>query len=498
MALFVFLIVFVGVVLVHELGHYVFAKTFNVQVLEFAIGFGPALWRKRGRETTFRINAFPFGGYVKLAGENPYEEGEWEEGKGFYDKPAYQRLLIALAGPVFSILAGYFLFILIVNIWGVNFSGVSQVIPDSPAQRAGLMKGDLILKVNGEYVFDPSVISRIIRRGEEIELTVLREGEKKILRITPHLIPAEVDFLLSSATGTVDGDFISVEGIENPRPEDLKDLLKSRIEIVFSRSSLEGVLEDFGYVPERYAIGFVFSGLSPIFRKDIGPFEKGDRIISIDKMNINGWLDFIRAGRYVSMKENDAYVEILGKKVDWWSYGAGEDVKVVIERGGKRKELVVKRKELEKIISDPASFEPEVKPYKPKDLFERLEVSIARCNWILILTWDTIFRRGFFRSVASGEVAGPVGIAKMVGVATELGMDSVLSFVAILTINLGLFNLLPLPALDGGRIVFALVEMITRKKLDPKIEAMIHTIGFMILMGLLVYLTFIDIGRFAG
>jgi regulator of sigma E protease len=101
LAVITFIAVFVAIVMIHELGHYVFAKVFDVQVLEFAIGFGPAIWKRRGRETVFRINIFPIGGYVRLAGENPYEEGEWKEGKGFYDKPAYQRLLISFAGHSF-------------------------------------------------------------------------------------------------------------------------------------------------------------------------------------------------------------------------------------------------------------------------------------------------------------------------------------------------------------------------------------------------------------
>jgi regulator of sigma E protease len=372
------------------------------------------------------------------------------------------------------------------------------VLPNSPAQQAGLRKGDIILQINDNYVFDANVISQLIKEGKEIEMTVLRNAHRKVLKIKPYLIPPQIDLYLTSATGTVIGNFVSLENIEKPDPDYLKNLLNSRVRVYFTKSQLDGVLEDYYYVPERYAVGFIFSGLSPVFRNDSPPFMRGDRIISIDGYEINGWLDFIRVSRYVSMKEDDVYLELVGKKVDWWSYGAPQTVSVNVLRNEEIVSHSLSKNQVSRILSDPTLFEPEVKPYKPKSIVERLDISIARCNWILVLTWKTLFGKGFFKSVASGEVAGPVGIARMVGVASKMGMESILVFVAVLTINLGIFNLLPLPALDGGRIVFALAEVITRRKLDPKIEAMIHTIGFLLLIGLLIYLTFIDVGRFAG
>ncbi len=495
MAAVVFIVVFVGIVVVHEFGHYIFAKMFDVQVLEFAIGFGPAIYRKRGKETAFRINIFPLGGYVRLAGENPYDGGNWEEGRGFYDKPAWQRFFISFAGPLFSILAGYAIFLVIVNVWGVNFSGVSQVLPDSPAEKAGLRKGDVIMKMNGKYVFDPSVISKIIKEGKTVDMIVLRSGRKVDLKITPYMMPRQIDFFLSSATGTVEGDFVSIENSQNPTPDFLKNLLKSRVEIDFERSKVEGVLDSYFYVPKRYALGFVFSGLSPKIRKDRSPFKKGDVILAVDSQKINGWLDFIRASRYTSMEPDQLYIETVGKRVDWWSYGSQKYLNLKVLRSGRVIDLRIKKGELNEILSDSSIFEVETPPYRPKGVYERLDIAVSRCNWILVITWNTLFK-GFFKSVSSGQVTGPVGLAWAVGNAAKMGLDSVLVLVAVITINLGVFNLLPLPALDGGRIVFALVEMITGKKLDPKIEAMIHTIGFLILLGFLIYITFIDVGRF--
>ena len=96
------------------------------------------------------------------------------------------------------------------------------------------------------------------------------------------------------------------------------------------------------------------------------------------------------------------------------------------------------------------------------------------------------------------EFTGPIGIVKLVGDAAKAGMKMVILLVGLITLNLGVVNLLPLPALDGGRMVLALIEMVIRKRIDPKVEAYIHAIGFFILIGILLYITFIDVGRFLG
>jgi len=162
-----FILIFTGIVSVHELGHYLFAKLFKVKVLEFAFGFGPKVQAIKGKETVFRFNLIPFGGYVKLLGEEETEEvGEEDIGRRYYDKPAFQRLLISFAGPLFSILAGYFLFAIIVGIWGVPVVGIGSVENGSPAEKAGLLPGDVILKVNGKSVYHGMIVSQEIRKGK--------------------------------------------------------------------------------------------------------------------------------------------------------------------------------------------------------------------------------------------------------------------------------------------------------------------------------------------
>ena len=498
MVILSFILVFMGIVVVHEFGHYIFAKMFGVRVLEFSIGFGPAIYKKKGKETTFRINIFPLGGYVRLSGENPEDFEEGDEGRRFYDKPAWQRLLIALAGPVFSVLAGYVLFMIIVSVWGVNLAGVSTVLENTPAQRAGLLPGDRILKVNGKYVFDPMVISSIIKEGKEINLVVLRNGKEVSLSINPEMIPEQWDFYLKSAEGTPEGKFVSLENQQKITPEFVKTLINERVRLTFDGGYIEGVLQNFSYAPKKYAVGFVYAGYKPVFKKDTPPFKRGDRIISIDGIKLKNWLWFIRATTYLALEDKDAYIELYGKDIDWYTYGPSDVVDITYESGGKIKTVSLSKEKAQKILSDLTLFTPEVAPYKPHSKTEAINLAVERCNWVVLLTWKNLFGASLFKNISSGQVVGPVGLVQMVGTASKMGLDSVLVLVAIITMSIGIFNLLPLPALDGGRIVFALFEMITRKEVNPRVEAIIHTIGFIFLLGLMIYISFMDVGRMMG
>ena len=133
------LFILTGLVTIHELGHYLFARIFKVRIKEFAIGFGPKIYSKQGKETLFRINAFPLGGYVRMAGEDLdlYDDSIPEE-QMFTNKPAWQRFLIAFSGPLFSVLGGFLIFAIIGGIWGFPEIKIESVISMSPAYESGV------------------------------------------------------------------------------------------------------------------------------------------------------------------------------------------------------------------------------------------------------------------------------------------------------------------------------------------------------------------------
>ncbi|QTA38252.1 site-2 protease family protein [Thermosipho ferrireducens] len=483
-----FIIVFMVVVIVHELGHFIFAKLFSVKVLEFAIGFGSAIWKKKIKGTLLRINIVPFGGYVRLKGEDITEEGE----DSLYSKPAWQRLLIAFAGPLFSILTAYVLFIPIVINWGVPAVTIDKIVEDSPAERAGLKRGDVILEINGKKVFDTVEVSNVISKGETVVFTILRNDEKLKLTITPQLTPPEYFIVVDDVRGKVEKEIVKVNNF---------DIDKYNFEIGeyitmkdISGNKLSGVVKAFQYTPERYTVGFYYAGLSPEIAKDVEPFQKGDILVKVDNILVKDYLSLINLVSALNLKDNQFEIHMWGKKIKNVVKPLSDTLEITILRNGREINLSMKKEVFAQKISTPGFFKTENYVLKPKNIVESVILAVQRCNSAALYIWKTL--PGIFFGKNTKEVAGPIGIAVLVGEAAKAGWEVILTVVALITLNLGIFNLFPLPALDGGRIIFSLIEIITRKKVNRKLEALIHTIGFFVLIGIAFYFIVLDVSRF--
>lgn len=495
MAVVYFLIIFMAVVVVHELGHFAFARFFKVDVLEFAIGYGPKIYQKKFKRTTFRINVFPLGGYVRLAGEDPTEATG--EAGSLYSKPAWQRLLIFLAGPVFSILAGYVLFLFIVTLWGVPAVTVAYAEPGKPAYEAGLRDGDVILKINGRRVYDNYTVSQIIRRGLPVELTVLRNDEKLNIRAVPKMFEESHFILLRD----VDGEFQIGARIENVSgrslsPAQLNSLLESYVSVETTNGTVKGLLKQYQYEPAKYALGFYFATVSNILRKDFEPFRKGDVLLRVENVTVNNNVDLSRIYQLALAQDGGAYIETQGDLIAWASRGFGSEVTVGLLRDGQQVQLKVPTALVKNLLETPGVFESKTANLRPKDPLETIAVAVDRCNNVLITMYRSLL--GMLRGTETGGIVGPVGLVAFIGETAKVGLEPVLTLVALITMSLGIFNLLPLPALDGGRIVFSLIELVSRRKVRPEVENLIHFIGFLLLIALMIFVTFSDIGRLIG
>lgn len=180
-----FIVVLGLLIFVHEFGHFLFAKLFRVKVLKFSLGFGPRVAGKQIGETEYLLSAFPLGGYVKMYGENPTDEVDAaEQQRSFSLKPVWQRFLIVFGGPFFNLLFAVFLFFLIFSITGlpepVEGTKIGQVSVDSPAEKAGVKKGDIILSINGETTETWKEVSDLIAAsaGKPVTLALQRGQEK--------------------------------------------------------------------------------------------------------------------------------------------------------------------------------------------------------------------------------------------------------------------------------------------------------------------------------
>ena len=484
-----FILVFIFIVVVHEFGHYLFAVLFGVKVHEFAIGFGPAIYRKKGKKTDFRINVFPLGGYVRLKGEDPQEQ---EDLDSLYGVAAWKRFLIVLAGPVFSILAGYLLFVLIIAIWGYTPIIIDEVLPGSPAEQAGLQANDIVLKLNGKYVFDTMDMTSIIRKGKPLTLEVLRNDARITARVTPVLTQKEYFLYLKDVKGNIGGKVESVNNISFERY--MERYTKEYVTIKSELGELKGLINNVSEIPERYAIGIYYGQFSNVFAKDNEIFSKGDTLSEVEGMKVESTTDLMDIVTALGLKSDEIYLRIKGNEVEQVIKPLPDKVKIsYISKSGTQKEITISKEKLLSVLSIPGVFEMKAPKIKPQG-FEAIFVAIARSNRLALYIWKTL--PGVFVGRNIQDVSGPVGVVQVIGQAVQFGLETVLIVVAVITINLGIFNLFPLPALDGGRIIFALVEMISRKKINRNVENLIHTIGFFLLLGFLFFMTFVDISRF--
>lgn len=426
-----FVIVIAFLVIVHEWGHFAAARLFGVWIHQFAIGMGPAIWRRRGRETEYSIRIFPIGGYVRMAGEDRESEEDQAVPKErlFTSKPAWQRMIIVFGGPMMNIIAAVLLMIMIIGVFGLPYLEVAELVtmPDgSPSPSRGIIQiGDRIEKINGRIVYSTQQLQQLIRasNGQPITLELLRDNRHRTVTVQP-------------AWSERDGRYI--------------------IGVKFAPLSTSNVIAEIE--PNSF---LAQQGL-----------QAGDRILSINGVPIWSFWQI----RELLLNTQDAVF--------------------IVQRGEQQLTLTIEvagRTELE--LFD--GFEPEVLMRRPP-LGQAIVVGAQR-------SWDTVVAIvEWLRSLpsrlgqAGGEVRGPLGIFEVIGQSLQFGLMSLLLVIAVLSLNLGLFNLLPIPALDGSRILFLLIEMIRRKPIPPEKEGFIHYIGFILLIGLILLVTYNDIMRFFG
>lgn len=502
-----FILIFTAIVMIHELGHFLFAKLFKVRILAFGIGFGPALYRKRTSSgMDFKVNLFPLGGYVRMDGEDPTEIDESvseEKRRGFYySKPAWQRFFIALAGPAFSILAGYLLLSVVALFWGIPQVGIAQVDPISPAQQAGLMADDIISKMNGRLLFDTDELSTTIKDSESVTLTVTRNGSQKQITVHPKVFSQQVEMVIKGDSIPENLQLTPIKQINGGTMEelDLSDYTNKPIVIETENGlQINGVLAGYQLIKERKVIGIEFDSLSRTLKTAQPPFKNGDEILAINGQKIDKGNDLFTILRFMDFppdsQQSYHYLSIRDSTImAAYSMKNLNIVSVEVLRNG---ENVLFETPSEVFINALGNsfFVPPVENLRTANPLLAISWGFQWAN-NLLRRMGMIIGNIFTGEQSISEFSGPVGIVNVIGQATKAGVESLVLIFALITLNLGIINLIPLPALDGGRIVFNLIEMISRRKINPIIEGYIHAAGFFFIMGLAVYVTYFDILRF--
>ena len=433
-------IILLGILIfVHEFGHFLFAKLAGVRVLKFSLGFGPKLVGRKYGDTEYLISSVPLGGYVKMLGENTDEELQEKDKPFAYNRqPVWKRFLIVLAGPVFNIFFASLIFVfLFLSGVPVPYPDVGKIEENSPAAKAGLMTGDRIIEINGESVESWGDIDSFMidNPGKTLDLRVKRDGKIIELFVTP----------VKKTEKNIFG-----EGTES---------------------------WEIGVSPLFYpVIGEVMKGS----RAKKAGLMKGDRIIQVDGKTIKIWQDL---------------TSIIHDNPD-------VPLKFRIRRGGREMDLTITPEKqtfeilggTEKtigIIGIKPMGNDFIKRFNP---IESAKLGIQKTWEISELTVLSLIKL-IQRVIPADTIGGPIMIFQVASQQASQGAINFLTLMAFLNINLGILNLLPIPILDGGHIMFLGIEAIRRKPLDEKIISISQRVGLAIILTLMAFAFYNDIMR---
>ncbi|HEY6239906.1 MAG TPA: RIP metalloprotease RseP [Burkholderiales bacterium] len=436
-----------GVLIVfHELGHYTVARLCGVKVLRFSIGFGRALWRsRRGQDQTeWVIAVLPLGGYVKMLDEHEGPVAPREVHRAFNRQRVWRRIAIVAAGPVANFLLAIVLY------WGLFVGGVQEAKPvvDAPepgtvAEASGLARGETILKVNGEPVASWQQV-----RWRLLQLAV----EKQSARLEV------IDEKQRLAWRTLDLSAFDLEGFDS-------DPL-GRLGLRLNRPDVSPV------------IGKVLPGS---VAEDAG-LRPGDRVVTVDGVQIGVWEDLVKAVRA----------------------RPGEFVKLGIVRGGDKVDVRLKPEAVQQNGSRVGRIgaAPRVDPEAMKDLVATVRYSpVIAFGMAIERTWEmSAFSLKMLGKMVIGQVSwrnlsGPVTIADYAGQSAQLGIGAYVSFLALISISLGVLNLLPIPLLDGGHLLYYAVEIFKGSPVSERTMELGQRLGLSLLLFLMAFAIYNDFNR---
>lgn len=433
-------------VTIHEYGHFWVARRCGVKVLRFSIGFGPALysWHDR-RGTEYVIAGIPLGGYVKMLDEREGPVPEEELDQAFNRKDVKQRIAIVAAGPLANFLLA------IVAFWIIAVLGVTTIAPvigpvepGSIAERAGLREGLEILEVDGSATPTWHEVNlQLIRRlGETGQLQmVAREGQDS----APQSFTLQLQDWLRGADQP---DPVGALGLASWKPE---------VPPLIGQVSPDGAA--------------AAAGLHP-----------GDLIVAIDGQPVSDWLtDVVPAIQASAGQPLELSVERAGRiqTLSMTPASREQDGKLIGFIGAGIEAFEWPEHMMRSISHNPLSAIP---------------VAVMKTWDMTALTLDSL-KKMITGLVSAKNLSGPITIAKVAGASAKSGVESFLGFIAYLSISLGVLNLLPIPVLDGGHLVYYVTEWIRGKPLSERIQGWGLQIGLTLIVGVMLFAIYNDISR---
>ncbi|MEK7547674.1 MAG: RIP metalloprotease RseP [Patescibacteria group bacterium] len=522
----VFLIIFSVIVLVHEFGHFIMAKRAGIRIDEFGIGLPPRVFGKKVGETIYSVNWIPFGGFVRMFGEDNSDPKAAKSSRSFTGKPMRARAQVIIAGVVMNFLLAWLLLFVGFS-FGMEplltpkdvFPAVSsgQIVLEagakvkslavgSSAENVGFKVGDIVYSVNGEAMTDllfskiskdPKAVYGVIRDGNVYELVDTGSGiEFYDLTPFPRVKFFEVENYtdLYKAGLRSDDVIIKVNGSQVYTIEDFEKLIRGVPSLEYEVYR-DGMMHKF--IIERsesrkVIISSVIAG-SPAEKAGI---KSEDIILSVNGKEMIDSLELIK---FVEDHQNEVLVyNVLrdGQSVPYEIKPENGKIGVYLSElmnYGIDQGVSVYNVDL---LSSVIEIKDEKYPF-----YISIYKGLTETYRLSTLTIDMFigFVDGFLKTgKIDDSVAGPVGIAQMTHVFMKEGAISIIRFMALLSLSLAAINILPFPALDGGRLLFILIELLLGRKIPQRWESKVHALGYVLILGLILMVTYSDILRLLG
>jgi len=445
-----FLVALGILITVHEFGHFWVARRLGVKVLRFSIGFGRPLYKRIGRVdgTEYVVAAIPLGGYVKMLDEREAPVAAEEQQRAFNRQPLGVRSAIVVAGPLFNFLFAIFAFWLIFVTGDTGLKPlIGEVEQGSIAEQAGFRHGDQIVSVGAQPT----------STWEGVVYTLLSES----------LDQSEIPIRVKDESGSELVHFLNTHG--------LQDLAENG-----------RLLQNLGLTPKRPVLPPVIGELLPGEPAEQAGLQPGDRLLTADNVALESWSDW----------------------VDYVRDHPGRSISLEIERDGRLSSLEL----------TPASVTDEqgrqigrigASVNVPPDLLDDYRAEIrygpmAAVGHSLQKTWDlSLLMLRMLGKMVVGEVSvknlsGPISIADSAGKSASHGVIYFIKFLAVVSISLGVLNLLPIPVLDGGHLFFFLIEAVKGSPLSERFMEQGQKLGMLILLAIMGLAFYVDLNRFLG
>lgn len=436
-----FLVAIVVLVTIHEFGHFYVARRCGVRVLRFSIGFGKVLLSRRDRQgTEYSISAIPLGGYVKMLDEREGEVKPEDLPYAFTQKNVWQRIAIVAAGPIANFLLAIVLFWVLLIPGKTDFVPVVDAVePGSIAADAGLEPGQEIVSIDGEETPTQQAVVRHL---------INRLGETGSIEFSVRY--PDADWVYSSDAWLEDW----LKGEEEPDP-------------------LAGIGLTFRLPP--VLVGQVLVG-EPA---EAAGFQVGDRIVSADGNPMDGWQTW---RDHVSQRPN-------------------QRVETRVERNGESVQLAVTPREETNaegevigVVGLGGKWDEDYLRQYHYSLPQALVQAVVETGDMTLFVLTSI-KKLLVGEISTKNLSGPITIAKVAGSSAQSGWVSFVSFLALLSVSLGVFNLLPIPVLDGGHLLYYIIELVKGSPVSDKVQLMGYQVGLFLVVGVMILAIYNDVLR---